>query len=186
MNTQDLYPTAHKLGKHVIVGGESLTLRDAEILHQQLGRAIDRCRQIQTETCHKTPSQLLKTYDFGAGPVPAHRNINPDGVEGGWVADTAYVAPDCFIGLDAVVYDRAQVMGGCSVRDRARVYGTARILNVLMIDDSKVCGHSDLRDETLMGFMYVHNNRSKDKKAKDKTSKADRAKVEVANPLWDD
>lgn len=31
-------------------------------------------------------------FDFGDGPVPAHRHRNPDGSEGGWVADTAHVA----------------------------------------------------------------------------------------------
>ena len=34
----------------------------------------------------------MSTFDFGFGPVPAHRHRNPDGSEGGWVADTAQVS----------------------------------------------------------------------------------------------
>ena len=35
--------------------------------------------------------------------VPAHRHRNPDGTEGGWVADTATVAAKAHIGRDARV-----------------------------------------------------------------------------------
>ena len=34
---------------------------------------------------------ITVTFDFGDGPVAAHRHINPDGYEGGWIADTARV-----------------------------------------------------------------------------------------------
>jgi len=53
-----------------------------------------------------------QTFDFGSGPVPAHRHKNPDGTVGGWVADTATVAPTAFIGLDALVYGNARVFEG--------------------------------------------------------------------------
>jgi len=55
------------------------------------------------------------TYDFGAGPIPAHRHTNPDGTKGGWVADSATVAGTVYlhvdgkIGADARVGDRAHV-----------------------------------------------------------------------------
>ena len=48
---------------------------------------------------------MSTTYDFGSGPVPAHRHLNPDGKLGGWVADTATVAPTAW------VFDYAQVSG---------------------------------------------------------------------------
>ena len=47
----------------------------------------------------------MSEYDFGNGLVSAHRHVNPDGSEGGWVADTAFVAKSAFIGPDAKVYD---------------------------------------------------------------------------------
>ena len=46
---------------------------------------------------------MSTTYDFGSGPVPAHRHLNPDGSLGGWVADTATVAPTARIGENARV-----------------------------------------------------------------------------------
>ncbi len=42
---------------------------------------------------------MSETYDFGAGPVPAHQH--PNG--GGWVADAAYVAPGVWVGPAAGV-----------------------------------------------------------------------------------
>ena len=42
---------------------------------------------------------MSETYDFGAGPVPAHQH--PNG--GGWVAAAAFVAPKAWIGPAARV-----------------------------------------------------------------------------------
>ena len=58
-------------------------------------------------------------FDFGAGPIPAHRHENPAGSEGGWVADTPFVASTAFVGRDARVYGEALVSGS------ARVYSEA-------------------------------------------------------------
>ena len=59
----------------------------------------------------------MTTYDFrdGNGPVPAHRHKNPDGSEGGWVAETAHV--------DKTVY----VSGSARVSGSASVSGSARV-----------------------------------------------------------
>lgn len=49
---------------------------------------------IQTQQRLKTMDiapDITVTFDFGDGPVAAHRHINPDGYEGGWIADTARV-----------------------------------------------------------------------------------------------
>jgi carbonic anhydrase/acetyltransferase-like protein (isoleucine patch superfamily) len=82
------------------------------------------------------------THDFGWGPVPAHRHTNPDGTEGGWVADTATVAPTVYIGPDAQVYDTAWVSdsawvyGSARVSDTAQVYGSARVYGSAWVSDS--------------------------------------------------
>lgn len=49
----------------------------------------------------------MTTFDFGNGPVPAHKH--PNG--GGWVADTVEVADTAFIGPKARVFDNARVLG---------------------------------------------------------------------------
>lgn len=61
------------------------------------------------------------TFDFGAGPVPAHRHINPNGDLGGWVHDTAVVDGGAYVSGEARVYGEACVSG------EACVYGEARV-----------------------------------------------------------
>ena len=53
----------------------------------------------------------MTTFDFGDGPVAAHRH--PNG--GGWVADTASVADTAFVGPDARVSGSAHVSGDAMV-----------------------------------------------------------------------
>lgn len=67
----------------------------------------------------KQPDPSPKEFDFtGTGPVPAHRHINPDGSEGGWVADSAIVGPTCYLGHncwvsgDALFQRGAMITGG--------------------------------------------------------------------------
>jgi hypothetical protein len=81
------------------------------------------------------PKPELTTFRFGFGStVPAHRHVNPDGSQGGWVADTAYVAPTAYVGVNARVYGSARVYG------HAQVYDTAR-----------VCGHALVSDRSISG-----------------------------------
>ncbi len=68
------------------------------------------------------------TFDFGSGPVPAHRHVNG----GGWVADTAIVADTAFVGSEAWVYGEAQVY------DKARVCGEARVYDKARVCDAQV------------------------------------------------
>ena len=56
----------------------------------------------------------MTTFDFGDGPVAAHRH--PNG--GGWVADTASVADTAFVGPDARVYGNALVSGDAEVTEK--------------------------------------------------------------------
>lgn len=53
----------------------------------------------------------MQTFDFGFGPVPAHRHKNG----GGWVADTATVDSSAYVGFRARVYDNAWVCGDAQV-----------------------------------------------------------------------
>ena len=67
------------------------------------------------------------THNFGYGEIPAHRHVNPDGSQGGWVADTARVAAnvtvpdDASVGYGASVGYRASVGDGASVGNGASV-----------------------------------------------------------------
>ena len=60
---------------------------------------------------------MSEVFDFGDwnGPVAAHRHENG----GGWVANTASVAPSAYVGPDARVYGMARI------DDAARVFGKA-------------------------------------------------------------
>jgi hypothetical protein len=64
-------------------------------------------------------------YDFGNGPVPAHRHPNGGGI----VADTASVSDTAYVGPDARVYDYAWVFDNAEVCGDARVYGNAQVYN---------------------------------------------------------
>ena len=78
-----------------------------------------------------------KTYDFGAGPVPAHRH--PNG--GGWVADSASVADTAYVGKKARVFDTAKVFGLALIEDKARISGDA-----LVYGKACICGGAHVRD----------------------------------------
>ena len=89
------------------------------------------------------------TFDFqdGNGPVPAHRHVNPDGSEGGWVAETAWVYGDARVFGDAWVfctarvYGTARVFGNAWVSGDAWVYGTARVYGDAWVSgDARVSG----------------------------------------------
>ena len=77
------------------------------------------------------------TFNFGSGEVPAHRHINPDGSIGGWVAETATVAPTAYIGINAQVSGTARVYGDAQVFGTARVYGDSWSTSPLYIQGTK-------------------------------------------------
>ena len=70
---------------------------------------------------------MTTTFDFGNGPVPAHRHTNPDGSLGGWVADTATVSPTAWVSGNAKVYGNAWVFGNAKVYGNAEVSGNAEV-----------------------------------------------------------
>ena len=59
----------------------------------------------------------MKTFDFGYGPVPAHRHSNGRG----WVANTASVKASAYVG------DNARVSGSARVSESARIFELAHV-----------------------------------------------------------
>lgn len=89
----------------------------------------------------------VTTFDFGQGSVPAHQHQNG----GGWVADSATVDENAFVGPDAkvfgnaCVYCDAQVLGTARVWGEARVHGNALIYNNAQVyADANVCGNAQV------------------------------------------
>lgn len=64
-------------------------------------------------------------YDFGFGEVPAH----PHTKGGGWVANTASVSDNCYVGPYAQVYGKARVTDNAKIDGYAKVFGDARVMN---------------------------------------------------------
>ncbi len=89
------------------------------------------------------------TFDFedGKGPVAAKRHRNPDGSEGGWVADTARVEPTCYIGPNARVFGYARMYGYAWVYENARVYEDACVY-----ENARVYGNALVYGNTKIAF----------------------------------
>ncbi len=94
----------------------------------------------------------MTTYDFGDGPVPARRHRNPDGSEGGWVADTATVRSTVIVGINAKVYGRAIVRGFTLLTENAIVKDSAVVEGSSWIADNAIIGgETHLIGETVGG-----------------------------------
>ena len=111
----------------------------------------------------------IETFDFGdgQGPVPAHRHVQG----GGWVADTARVDPDSFVGARARVFGRATVGPKVALYNKTSVSGSARVSNVVLEEAAKVdrsaqihgsawataiiSGQAHIRDALLYGPVQV-------------------------------
>jgi hypothetical protein len=79
----------------------------------------------------------MTTYDFGDGPVPAHRHKNPDGTKGGWVANTAMVEPTAYVGADARVSGNAVVYGDAEAAFIEAMKGNADTNSATQLDLTK-------------------------------------------------
>ena len=80
-------------------------------------------------------------FEDGNGKVPAHRH--PNG--GGWVANTAYIAPTVEVGTKARVYNYARVLDYVKVRGYAKVYGYAQAFDYAEVfENAVVFGHARL------------------------------------------
>ncbi|QKE37355.1 hypothetical protein [Ferrovum myxofaciens] len=82
---------------------------------------------------------MSETFDFedGNGPVPAHRHKNPDGSEGGWVAETAFVSKTATVGPNAQVFGQARVYDDASISGNAQVFE-----NTILSGDVVVSGQN--------------------------------------------
>ena len=102
--------------------------------------------------------QTVFNFQDGLGEVPAHRHINKNGDEGGWVADTVKVEDSVYVygrcvGLRQCVWytamrrspamrgshGNAQVSGNAWVYGNARVSGNARLR---VSGDARVSGNA--------------------------------------------
>lgn len=80
----------------------------------------------------------IKIVDFGDGQkVTAHQHIKG----GGWVAETAHVDDNCYVGPYAIVYGNAKVTENAMINDYAKVYGEARVYG-----NAKVYGDAQVYD----------------------------------------
>ena len=96
-----------------------------------------------------------QTFDFedGNGPVPARRHTNQNGALGGWVAETAKVAPTCYVGENARVYGKARVFGSASVCGHAKVYGNAWVSG-----HTQVSGHAQVHGDASVFNDWVYGS----------------------------
>ena len=91
---------------------------------------------------------MSETFDFGDGPVPAHRHVNGEG----WVADTAEVSKMAQVSENARVYDRAIVRHGAAVLGSAKVYGQALIADQATVyEDAQVFGKARICYSSIIG-----------------------------------
>lgn len=109
-------------------------------------------------------------FDFGDGngPVPAKRHMNLPGSlkeinenqEGGWVAETALVEPNCYIGVNAMVYGEARVKGHSRINGYAKVYGKATVCHDACLGDyAEVYGQACVTDCAVVDWRAkVHGN----------------------------
>src|ERR1035437_2938914 len=69
-------------------------------------------------------ARLAVERNFGdsSGDVRAHHHENPDGTEGGWVANTATVADTVTVEPGATVFGREKGLVSAKVADDERVY----------------------------------------------------------------
>src|SRR3989338_876401 len=101
----------------------------------------------------------LFDFEDGNGLVEAHRHKKG----GGWVANTAIIGPDVYLGPEARVFNTASVYGNCIINGQSRVCdaavveGEVSIHNHVEVSDSahisgliklydrvRVCGYADL------------------------------------------
>jgi hypothetical protein len=102
----------------------------------------------------KVRQKRAPKHDFhdGQGKVFAHHHDNG----GGWVADTAYVAPSVKVSRHAEVFNFAKVYNECKIEGRSRIYGRARLHDQVQVTgQSNVCDHSVITNETLISGRVI-------------------------------
>ena len=110
-----------------------------------------------------------ETFDFGKGPVPAHKHL----WGGGWVADTAHVDERVYVGPDACVYEFAKVCGCVHISDNARIYGRSEIYgfasvrenahvhsNARVFEFAQIYGDANV-STIVCGYSHINTNNEK-------------------------
>jgi hypothetical protein len=98
--------------------------------------------------------------------VPAHTHVNPDGSEGGWVAETALVEPSVYVGPDSEVFGFATVTGfvrlekDTAVSGYACLSGNALIRSVLVTDHAQIFGDAKLMGDDVHNYRAITGNAS--------------------------
>jgi carbonic anhydrase/acetyltransferase-like protein (isoleucine patch superfamily) len=107
-----------------------------------------------TPTVRKPRKKRAPKHDFkdGFGRVFAHRHSNG----GGWVADTAHVGEDCYIGPKAGVTQYARVIKGVRIESKASVRGNAIVMKQTILRGfSIVQGTACVRDCVLENHAQI-------------------------------
>lgn len=91
---------------------------------------------------------MTTTFDFGAGPVPAHKHKNG----GGWVADSASVAESVYVGPQARISGTARMSGG--VIYGGVIYGGV-ISGGVISGDAQISISADLLHGVAHGFQWT-------------------------------
>ncbi len=100
-------------------------------------------------------------YDFGDGRglVAARRHVNPNGMLGGWVADSAFVDPKACIEMGAAVYGGAEIhknawlLDGSIVRDGAKIKGAVILGRAVVFENyATIKAPSSLRHPIYIGY----------------------------------
>ena len=95
---------------------------------------------------------LKHDFNDGNGAVCARRHLNNDDTLGGWVADSASVAPTAYVERSAVVYGNAKVFQRAYVKGHAQIYGEARLYDDAQImERAKVFGKSNVYGNARVG-----------------------------------
>jgi len=88
--------------------------------------------------------------------VPAYKHRNPDGSEGGWVAETALVEPTVHIDALAQVFEYATVTGNARICHEALICEFAEVSGNAIVDDySLVCGNAKITDNAYIGGQSI-------------------------------
>lgn len=95
---------------------------------------------LATETVVRRKRAPKHDFKDGNGRVFAHRHDNG----GGWVADTAYVAPGAKVTRNAQVFGYARVHDECEITGRSIVYGRARLFDAVRMEQDAAVGENAL------------------------------------------
>ena len=88
--------------------------------------------------------------------VAAHRHTNPDGSEGGWVAETAIVEDTVHMDPDTEVFEWAHVKGNVQILHEAYICEFAIVQGDAVIDDySMVAGSALIGGNAYIGGQSI-------------------------------